>query len=174
MKAGCHARVLFVCMGNICRSPTAQGVFSTLVEREWRGARVVVDSAGTHDYQIGQPPFVHAVAAAKRRGYSLPAHRARQVDATDFERFDWILAMDRANLEALTSLRPAGYEGHLGLLLDLVPGANIREVPDPYYGPTAAFDRALELVEQGSRALIARLRAAQDRGRPGAPIVRAK
>jgi protein-tyrosine phosphatase len=153
-----HRRVLFVCTGNICRSPTAEGVMRALLEREWPESGVTVDSAGTHDYQIGEPPFRNAVAAAARRGYTLPVRRARQLDAYDFERHGWILAMDFANLEIISDLRPPGHRGHVGLLLDLVPGVPTREVPDPYYGGDADYDRALALIEQGARALLDRLR----------------
>jgi protein-tyrosine phosphatase len=154
-----HAAVLFVCMGNICRSPTAEGVFRTLIEREWPVANLVVDSAGTHDYQIGELPNASAVAAAKRRGFDLPPHRARQFAVGDFRRFDWILAMDRQNLDALTDLRPADYRGHLGLLLDLAPELEVREVPDPYYGTARDFDEALRLIEGGATRLLDAIRA---------------
>ena len=107
-------------------------MFRTLVEREWPTLRLAVDSAGTHDYQIGQLPNAHAVAAAKRRGYVLPPHRARQIAVEDFKRFDWILAMDRRNLEVLVELCPPKFGGHLGLLLDFAPEFGTRDVPDLY------------------------------------------
>jgi protein-tyrosine phosphatase len=153
-----QATVLFVCMGNICRSPTAEGVFSTLAAREWPNAKFVVDSAGTHDSQIGQFPNPNAVAAAKRRGFELPRHRARQIVVEDFERFDWILAMDHRNLDVLADLRPADFRGHLGLLLDFAPELRIREVPDPYYGATRDFDEALRLIEGGTVRLLDAIR----------------
>ena len=153
-----EAGVLFVCTGNICRSPTAEGVFRTLVEREWPTSRLAVDSAGTHDYQIGQLPNAHAVAAAKRRGYVLPPHRARQIAVEDFKRFDWILAMDRRNLEVLVDLCPPKFGGHLGLLLDFAPEFGTRDVPDPYYGTADNFDEALRLIEGGTVQLLAAIR----------------
>jgi protein-tyrosine phosphatase len=150
--------VLFVCLGNICRSPTAEGVFRAAVaEQEW-GQRVRVDSAGTGDWHVGAPPDKRAIQAARRRGYDLTALRARQVRAEDFERFGWIVAMDRANLRALEALRPPQYAGHLGLFLDFAPGAGIDEVPDPYYGGLEGFDRVLDLVEVASAGLVERLR----------------
>jgi protein-tyrosine phosphatase len=111
------ASVLFVCTGNICRSPTAEGVFRSMVKQEGLADRIVIDSAGTHDHQLGQSPDPRALAAARRRGYELGKLRARLVEPEDFKRFDWILAMDRRHLEYLESMRPADYRGHLGLFL---------------------------------------------------------
>ena len=149
--------VLFVCMGNICRSPTAEGVFRHAVARAGLAARIHVDSAGTGDWHVGHPPDHRAIAAARKRGYDLATLRARQVNATDFARFGWILAMDRANLRALEGLRPDGFGGHLGLFLDFVPDAALVEVPDPYYGELEAFERVLDLTEHGSKALLSAL-----------------
>jgi low molecular weight protein-tyrosine phosphatase len=155
-----HASVLFVCTGNICRSPTVEGVFRALVAREGLSREIVTDSAGTHDYQVGQPPDPRAVRAAQRRGYELPARRARQFDRRkDFERFDWILAMDRDNLEALQPLRPGKYAGHLGLFLDFAPEVGVREIPDPYHGTASDFDHVLDLAERGVEPLLAAIRA---------------
>jgi protein-tyrosine phosphatase len=154
------AQVLFVCMGNICRSPTAEGVFRSAVERAGLGARVHVDSAGTGDWHVGLPPDRRAIVAARNRGYDLSSLRARQVRRSDFAQFDWILAMDRVNLTALQSLRPPTYGGHLGLFLEVAPQLGVSEVPDPYYGGAPDFARVLDLVEQASESLLARL---QDR-----------
>jgi protein-tyrosine phosphatase len=151
--------VLFVCMGNICRSPTAEGVFRAAIEQQNLGARIRADSAGTGDWHVGAPPDRRAIAAARRRGYDLAALRARQVELTDFARFGWILAMDRGNLRELEAMRPSAFAGHLGLFLDLAPGLGVREVPDPYYGGSDGFERVLDLVETASAALIERLRA---------------
>lgn len=151
--------VLFVCLGNICRSPTAEGVFRAAVERAGFATRIVAESAGLGDWHVGSPPDRRAVLAARRRGYDLSSLRARQVAARDFDRFGWILAMDRSNLRALEAIRPADFGGHLGLLLDLVPHRGLREVPDPYYGGAEDFERVIDLVEIASDALLAHLRA---------------
>ena len=146
--------VLFVCTGNICRSPTAEWVFRALVVQGGLTARIAIDSAGTHDYQIGQSPDPRAIAAARRRGYAVGEHVARQVETADFHRFDWVLAMDRHNLRTLQSLRPRAHGGCLALFLDFAPQLGIREVPDPYHGTTEDFERVLDLVERGAAALL--------------------
>lgn len=151
--------ILFVCLGNICRSPTAEGVFRARATRAGIGAHLDIDSAGTGDWHVGHAPDRRAIAAAARRGYDLAPLRARQVRVDDFHRFDWILAMDRANLRELSALRPRAYAGHLGLLLDLAPTLDVREVPDPYYGGEDGFERVLDLVESASDALIGRIAA---------------
>ena len=150
--------VLFVCLGNICRSPTAEGVFRAALVQVGLSEHVFADSAGIGDWHVGTPPDRRAIQAARRRGYDLTALRGRQVVASDFARFGWILAMDLSNLRALEAIRPNGYDGHLGLLLDLVPAAGVREVPDPYYAGTDAFERVLDLVEQASAELVTRIR----------------
>ncbi len=155
--AGPEARVLFVCLGNICRSPTAEGVFLAAVAGAGLEARIAVDSAGTGDWHVGRPPDVRAIAAARERGYDLAGLRGRQVSRSDFAQFDWILAMDRANLGALEALRPPEYAGHLGLFLELAPELGLAEVPDPYYGGPRDFVRMLDLVERASGALLLRL-----------------
>jgi protein-tyrosine phosphatase len=149
------AGVLFVCTGNICRSPTAEAVFRALVAHQRLSDRIATDSAGTHDYQLGEAPDPRAVAAARRRGYPIGARVARQIVAEDFRRFDWIIAMDRHNLRALEPLRPARYEGHVGLLLDFAPEQAQREVPDPYYGGREDFERVIDLVERATKPLLA-------------------
>ena len=155
--------VLFVCMGNICRSPTAEGVFRAVAERAGVAKRLRIDSAGTHDYHIGEPPDPRAIASASRRGYDLRRLRARRLAARDFQRFQWILAMDRHNLREIDGARPTGYPGHVGLLLDVLPALDLRDVPDPYYGGGEGFERVLDLVEPASEALLARVLA--DAGR---------
>jgi protein-tyrosine phosphatase len=150
-------RILFVCMGNICRSPTAEVVFRTRAERAGLGDRVTVASAGTGDWHVGMPPDPRAIAHAAKRGYDLAALRARQVVADDFERFDWILAMDQVNLRDLRALRPPSFAGRLGLFLDFVPHLGLRDVPDPYYGAALHFERVLDLVERASDGLILQL-----------------
>jgi protein-tyrosine phosphatase len=152
--------VLFVCLGNICRSPMAEGVFRGVAERAGLSMRVRADSAGIGDWHIGQPPDPRAVNAAKRRGYDLSAIRGRQVEVADFSRFGWILAMDESNLKALEEMKPAEFEGRLGLLLDYAPQLGLREIPDPYYGGPEGFDRVLDLVEPATNGLIAEIRTA--------------
>ena len=152
--------VLFVCMGNICRSPTAEGVFRVLAERAGWARRLRIDSAGTHDYHVGEPPDPRAIASAERRGYDIRKLRARQIAPRDFSRFDWILAMDQGNLRRLKELQPKDFGGEIGLLLDVAPIVGLRDVPDPYYGGPDAFERMLDLVEPAAEALLARLMGA--------------
>jgi len=151
--------ILFVCMGNICRSPTAEGVFRAALVRQGLAERIRADSAGTGDWHVGSAPDRRAIEMARRRGYDLATIRARQVEPADFARFGWILAMDRVNLRELESMRPRTFSGHLGLFLDFAPELGVHEVPDPYYGGPDGFERVLDLVEAASAALIDRLRA---------------
>ena len=160
--AALQTGVLFVCANNICRSPIVEGVFRGVAHRAGL-PEVVVDSAGIFANHVGRPADPRAVAAASARGYDLSRIRARQISATDFERFQWILAMDESNLRALECMSPQGYAGHLGLLMDLAEGAAIREVPDPYFGPRAQFDEIVRLAEAACGGLTSRL------GRPHTP-----
>jgi protein-tyrosine phosphatase len=153
------ANVLFVCTGNICRSPTVECVFRAFVEGARLQQRIAIDSAATHDYQIGEPPDPRAVTAAHRRGYAFRGRVARQVQVDDFSRFDWILAMDRHNLAELQLLQPRAYAGRLALFLDFAPRLGIREVPDPYTGTPEDFERVLDLAEGGAAALLDAVRA---------------
>jgi protein-tyrosine phosphatase len=162
--------VLMVCMGNICRSPTAEAVLRHKLREAGLHERVHVDSAGTHGYHTGAPPDGRAQTHAGRRGYDLSALRARRVSAADFEAFDLLLAMDRENLEALHALAPAGEQGRARRLLEFAtPSPGSLDVPDPYYGSTAGFERVLDLVEAGCDGLIATLRRelATPRDAPG-------
>ena len=145
--------VLFVCMGNICRSPTAEGVFRHHVELAGLSEAIAIDSAGTHAYHVGDPPDRRARAAAERRGISLGDLRARRVRDEDFERFDYIVAMDTDNLERLKDQSPPEHHGKVRLFLEF-SSMREREVPDPYYGGPAGFERVLDLVEDASRGLL--------------------
>ncbi|MCU7933410.1 MAG: low molecular weight phosphotyrosine protein phosphatase [Candidatus Thiodiazotropha sp. (ex Dulcina madagascariensis)] len=151
-------RVLFVCMGNICRSPTAQGIFRAMVETEGLSDRIVTDSAGTIDYHVGGKPDRRARETALKRGVDLNDLRARQVMVEDFDQFDYVVAMDRSNYHDLLDLCPSGREGRLHLFLDFAPHLPVREVPDPYYGGAAGFDRVFDLVEAASKGLLQRIR----------------
>jgi protein-tyrosine phosphatase len=148
---------LFVCLGNICRSPTAEGVFRHLLAQEAPELRVEVDSAGTAGYHIGDPPDLRSQRVASRRGIDLSGLRARQVTPADFAHFDLILAMDRDNLAELQSMRPARSRAQLRLFLDYAPQLDLREVPDPYYGDASGFEEVLDLAAAASRGLIAAL-----------------
>jgi protein-tyrosine phosphatase len=149
--------VLFVCMGNICRSPTAEGVFRHYVAEAGLDELVDVDSAGTHAYHVGEPPDRRAQAAAERRGISLAGISARRVLAEDIERFNYVIAMDRDNHARLAEFAEPGHRDKIRLFLDYSSGPET-EVPDPYYGGTTGFERVLDLVEEASRGLLEELR----------------
>ncbi len=153
MNSAPRIHVLFVCLGNICRSPTAHGVFQHLIERHRLQHIIHIDSAGTGDWHIGHAPDQRSSAAALTRGYDLSALRARQVSVPDFERFDYILAMDSQNLRDLQRMRPAHFRGELDLFLNYGTSA-LREVPDPYYGGEDGFHRVLDLVEEAAQGLL--------------------
>jgi protein-tyrosine phosphatase len=152
-------RVLFVCLGNICRSPTAQGVFESLIKDQGLGDTVTADSAGTGAYHLGQPPDGRATAAAALRGIDLSRYRARQVVMEDFHDFDLVLAMDRSNHGAMSRIVPDGRADRLGMFLDFAPDLGIDDVPDPYYGGEGGFERVLDIIEAGSRGLLTHIRA---------------
>lgn len=152
-------RLLFVCMGNICRSPTAEGVMRARLAAA--GLRVEVDSAGTHGYHVGDPPDARSQAHARRRGVDLSAQRARQLQADDFERFDWVLVMDEDNHARAAALCPPSRRDRLQLFLPHALGPDApRAVPDPYYGGADGFETVLDLCEQACDALIQRWAAA--------------
>lgn len=152
-------RVLFVCMGNICRSPTAQGVFEYLVKSEGFIRQIQTDSAGTHAYHVGEPPDTRAQQCALERGFDLSQQRARRVVASDFNDFHYVLAMDRDNYSDLSRICPAGQDDKLRLFLEFAPESQVQEVPDPYYGGAKGFDRVLDLIEQASQGLLSDIRA---------------
>ncbi len=147
-------RVLFVCLGNICRSPTAEGVFRKLVTETGLAHAIEIDSAGTHAYHIGEPPDARAQATARRRGVELSGLRGRQAVRADFARFDYVLAMDQENYDDLRELCPPGSEHKLRLLLEFAPQRPEREVPDPYFGGANGFDRVLDMIEEAARGLL--------------------
>jgi protein-tyrosine phosphatase len=151
-------RILFVCLGNICRSPTAEGVLRELAVREAPELPLEIDSAGTAGYHVGEPPDPRMCHAAARRGYDLSGLRARVVEPGDFERFDLILAMDEDNLRALKRRAPAHGHERLRLFLEFAPESPTAEVPDPYYGGAKGFEEVLDLVESAARGLLAHLR----------------
>lgn len=153
-----RVRVLFVCLGNICRSPTAEGVFRKLVAEEGLVEHIEIDSAGTHAYHIGKPPDQRAQAAAESRGVDLSRLRGRQALREDMERFDYVLAMDRENHEHLLAICPDGLEEKIRLFLEFAPHRPEREVPDPYYGGPAGFDRVLDMIEEAARGLLEDIR----------------
>jgi protein-tyrosine phosphatase len=152
------ARVLFVCMGNICRSPTAEGVFRHYLRTQAPDLHVEIDSAGTHDYHVGEPPDPRTVRAAAKRGVDLSSLRARQVQDADFERFDLILAMDHLNHATLLERCASRQHARIHLLLEFAADAGRQDVPDPYYGGASDFEVVLDLVEQASVGLAGELR----------------
>lgn len=152
-------RVLFVCTGNICRSPTAEGVFRHMALEAGLGGAIESASAGTHGYHVGEPPDPRTVAAARRRGFDLSAQRARKVRREDFEVYDLILAMDQDHLAHLESLRPNDARAEVRLFLDYHPARAHTDVPDPYYGGPEGFERVLDMIEHTSRALLEEIAA---------------
>lgn len=151
-------RVLFVCLGNICRSPMAQGMFARYVEEAGLEGIVEVDSAGTHAFHIGESPDHRACAAALKRGVDLSHQRARRVGRRDFEEFDYVLAMDRDNYAHLQAYCPAEFEHKLRCVLDFAPELGEREVPDPYYGSGSGFERVLDMIGSAGEGLLRDIR----------------
>ncbi|MCY3827829.1 MAG: low molecular weight phosphotyrosine protein phosphatase [Rhodospirillaceae bacterium] len=149
--------ILFVCTGNICRSPTGEAVLRRMADAAGLGDAVTVDSCGTHAYHIGQPPDARARRAGERRGYDFSGQRARQVAIADFDRFDLILAMDGGHFDRLRRAAPAGGGDRIRRFLDFAPGARRRDVPDPYYGGAEDYELALDLIEAGCRGIVAML-----------------
>jgi protein-tyrosine phosphatase len=147
-------RILFVCMGNICRSPTAEGVMRRLVQERAPHLTLEIDSAGTHDYHVGEPPDSRAIAAAARRGIDLRSLRARQVNDEDFERFDLIVAMDRLNHVTLIERAPPVARERIRLFMEYAGNANVQDVPDPYYGGPLGFEQVLDLAEEAAAGLL--------------------
>jgi protein-tyrosine phosphatase len=150
-------KVLFVCMGNICRSPTAEGVFTKLVKDHNLEAHFAIDSAGTHAYHVGNEPDLRSQSAARERGIELSNLRARQVINGDFEDFDFLLAMDDENYSILVKACPAQYKTKIKYFLDYAPHLNERQVPDPYYGGQYGFERVLDMIEEASVGFLKNL-----------------
>ena len=150
--------VLFVCTANICRSPMAEGVFRSMVARAGSKAGVEIDSVGTHDYHVGEPPFKLAVEAAKKRGYQIEHLVARRVGPADLDRFDMILCMDRANLVHLRTIAPTRCKQKIELLLEYGDKYHGKDIPDPYGGDSKAYDKALDMIEDGCEGVVELLR----------------
>lgn len=149
-------KVLFVCLGNICRSPTAEGIFRKRVENEGLSAAIDVDSAGTSDWHIGGPPDDRSQAAAEARNIDISGLRARQAKPDDFHTFDYVIAMDGSNFTKLSALAPAGQEHRLHMCLSFAPDIEIEDVPDPYY--EGNFDKIFDLITQACDGLLADIR----------------
>jgi protein-tyrosine phosphatase len=152
-------RILFVCMGNICRSPTVEAVFREVVRRDLPEYLIEIDSAGTHAYHVGHAPDPRAQRAAERRGLDLSALRARRIQAEDFSRFDIVLGMDPLNIAVMEEHCPAEHRSRIRLLMEFAPAIGREDVPDPYYGGSNGFEYVLDLAEEASRGLIAFLRS---------------
>ncbi len=150
-------RILFVCMGNICRSPMAEGVFRRLLEQHGLTSQVEVDSAGTHAYHLGRSPDPRAILTAKARGIDISGRRARQVSPKDLEKFDWVLVMDEHNYDALRFICPKPQQAKLAYLLDYAPHLKTRNLPDPYYGGELGFERVMDMIEEACEGLLSHL-----------------
>lgn len=152
-------RVLFVCSGNICRSPTAEGVMRHRLNEEGLTDRISHDSCGMHGYHQGEPPDTRSLQAALERGYDFSDLRARRIEQDDFREFDLLLAMDEGHFRQMEAMRPKDATASIEMFLDYAPQASVREVPDPYYGGRRGFDFVLDLIENGVDGLIGAIRA---------------
>ena len=146
-------RILFVCMGNICRSPTAEGLLIEKVNAENASLKFEIDSCGTHDYHLGHPPDTRSQEAAAQRGIDLSGLRSRKIRSSDFEYYDLILVMDNLNRENLMYICPDDHKYKIKLMLDYLPGHSLDEVPDPYYGGERGFEEVLDILEEAIEAL---------------------
>ncbi|WP_026182673.1 low molecular weight protein-tyrosine-phosphatase [Leeia oryzae] len=156
-------KVLFVCMGNICRSPTAEGVFRDVLTKAGMDAHVQVDSAGTHAYHVGEGPDARSQEAAQKRGIDLSGIRARQLQEEDFFRFDYILVMDQRNLRDLRQIAPLNLADKAELLLNFSSNYSGQEVPDPYYGGESGFEQVLDRIEDAAQGLLLHLQMQVDK-----------
>ncbi len=152
-----QVKVLFVCMGNICRSPTAHGVFQALVDEQGLSEEVLVDSAGTHSYHIGSPPDPRSQSTALSRGVDLSGLCARQFKSDDFIEFDYLIAMDHSNRSIMAALNPGNGQAHLALMLEYSNNIKQKEVPDPYYGD-GGFDQVFDMIVDASEGLLKHIR----------------
>ncbi len=159
MNKNTQIKVLFVCMGNICRSPTAHGVFEQLVQSKGLSDKILTDSAGTHAYHVGESPDPRSQATAKRYGVDISHQRAQKVKVADFDTFDYIIAMDSANYHDLKQLAPAGLENKVYRFMEFAPDWGINDVPDPYYGAGDGFEKVFKMVEAASDGLLAHILA---------------
>ena len=155
MSKGAKVSVIFVCMGNICRSPTAEGVFRHLVENKGLAHLIDIDSAGTHAYHVGEAPDPRSCQTARSRGINLDSIRARKVQAADIEHFDYVLAMDSDNHANLLRIAPQGLEHKVYRFLEFAQDFAENDVPDPYYGGANGFERVFDMVESASQGLLA-------------------
>ncbi len=151
-------RILFVCMGNICRSPMAEGVFQKLVEQHGLADQVLIDSAGTHAYHVGKRPDPRAIRTAGERGIDLSLLQARQVEPGDFEEFDLVLVMDEHNYDTLVFTSAKRHQHKLDYLLNYAPHLGTRNLPDPYYGGEIGFDRVMDMIEDACEGLLHHLK----------------
>ena len=165
-EQGMTARVsiLVVCTGNICRSPTGEGVLRRRAEQRGLADRIRIASAGTHDYHVGECPDPRTLDHAKKRGYDLSTQRAQQVSRDDFLEYDYILAMDRSHLRILRTMAPAGCKARLGLFLEASARWKAEDVPDPYYGGVEGFEHVLDMVEEAAERWLDRIEAELDPG----------
>ena len=157
--------ILFVCLGNICRSPTAEAVFRQRAAQA--GLDVIIESAGTGAWHAGEPPDPRAIEHGERRGYDFTGQTARKVSSADFSQFEYVLAMDQSNLVDLRRICPPGYSGHLSRFLHFASNPNVKNVPDPYYGGTDGFEQVIDLIEQASDGLIKHLKDIQRAAKSG-------
>ncbi len=147
-------KVLFVCLGNICRSPTAEGVFRHLVQQHKLEKFLEIDSAGTHAYHVDAPPDERAQAACARRGIDIAHLRGRRATTDDMRKFDYVLAMDNENYENLLAICPAEQRSKIRLFMEFAPNRTEKEVPDPYFGGLSGFDRVLDMIEDAAQGLL--------------------
>jgi len=147
-------KVIFICMGNICRSPTAEAVFTSMVNAKKLSQRIEVDSVGTGSWHIGNPPDKRSQLAAAQRGYDLTNQRSRLINNIDIIKSNYLIAMDTSNMESVQKMMPPGIKGKLSLFLEFAPHLDYKDVPDPYYSGTNGFDLVLDLVEEASKGLL--------------------